>query len=667
MSRVKPIIALKAGRTPAGALAAASHTGALAGEDAIYDAAFKRAGILRVETFEELFDCAELLAKQPKPKGPRLMIVTNAGGPAVMAVDKLGDYGVDPVPLSAKTIRKLDEILPPYWSRRNPVDMLGEASPKLFCKVVEICLQTGEIDGMLVITAPTALTDPTDIAACLAETLPGKTVPIFACWIGGADMEKGRKIFNRAGIPTFDTAERAVRAFMDLYQYSRNIDMLQQIPSRLSKRLEFDHRKAQTLIQQGLQTKNHLFTELEAKNLLSAYGIPVNPTINAASVDDAVEKSIKIGFPVVMKINSRDISHKSDAKGVYLDLNNKAEVHSAYDQIMQNAKNYNPAAKIDGVTIQPMLDRPDYELILGIKKDRDFGPVILFGMGGIFTEVIKDRAIGFPPLNRMLARRLMEGTKVYRLLQGYRNLKPANLELLEEILIRLAQLATDFSEIEELDINPLFITENGACGVDARILIKPSQTPAPLHLVISPYPDQYETRMRTITGLDLFVRPIRPEDAPLLIELHKSLSPRSIYMRFFTPVKELPHSMLTRFTQIDYDREIALVAIAGPDLKEKILGVARIITVRRDPGKAEFAVVVGDPWQGKGIGAALLQRCLLIAGEHGIEEVFGSVLAENTQMLLLGRKLGFKVTSASGGSEFELSIDIRNAASDRLI
>lgn len=657
VSRVKPIIVLKAGRTQAGALAAASHTGAMAGEDSVYDAAFQRAGILRVKTFEELFDCAELLAKQPKPAGPGLAIITNAGGPGVMAADALSDFGYEPVSLNAETFQKLDEILPPYWSKRNPIDMLGEAKSELYRKVVEICLNAKEVNGLLILSAPQALADTAEVAAALVDLIQEKPIPIITSWVGGTDMQKGRDIFNQAGIPTFDTPERAVRAFMDIYRFSKNIEMLQQIPSRLPKRLEFDRPKAKALIKAGLSTDNGLLTEVESKALLSAYGIPVDPIETANSREEAVQKATKIGFPLVMKINSRDITHKSDAGCVLLDLKNKTDVADGFETIIQNARLYDSKARIDGVTVQPMIRRPDYELILGAKKDRDFGPVILFGMGGIFTEVIKDRAIAFPPLNRLLAKRLMEQTRVYQLLQGYRNIPSANLELLEEILIRLAQLVTDFSEIEELDINPLFITENDACAVDARVLLKPSQTSAPLHLVISPYPDQYEEFTQTSTGIDIFVRPIRPEDAPLLVELFESLSPQSVYRRFFTPMKRLPHSMLARFTQIDYDRHIALVAFSVSKSEESMLGVARVI-LERNQKEAEFSIVVGDPWQGKGIGAALLQRCISIAKERGIEKVMGTVLAENTQMLALGKKFGFKIKKVLGAGEYELSIDL---------
>ncbi|CAB1067573.1 Acetyl-CoA synthetase (ADP-forming) alpha and beta chains, putative [Olavius algarvensis Delta 1 endosymbiont] len=330
VSRVKPIVALKAGRTRAGALAAASHTGALAGEDAVYDAAFQRAGILRVKTFEELFDCAELLAKQPKPKGPGLAIITNAGGPGVMAADTLSDYGYEPVSLGQETLDKLNEILPPFWSRRNPIDMLGDASPELFRKVVDICLKAKEVDGLLIMSAPQALTDPSETAAGLVELLRGKAIPIITCWVGGADMQTGRDLFNQAGIPTFDTPERAVRAFMDIHRFSQNIEMLQQIPSRLPRRLEFDREKAKAMIQASLENDNQLLTEMESKELISAYGIPINKVEAAASSEEAVEKAKDLGFPVVMKINSRDITHKSDAKGVLLDLKNKRDVINAY-------------------------------------------------------------------------------------------------------------------------------------------------------------------------------------------------------------------------------------------------------------------------------------------------------------------------------------------------
>jgi acetyltransferase len=472
-------------------------------------------------------------------------------------------------------------------------------------------------------------------------------------------VEKGREIFNRTGIPTFDTPERAVRAFMDLYHYSKNIELLQEIPSKLPGKLEFDRERARNLIEEGLQTGKSLLMEMEAKSLLSAYGIPVNRIQLAVSAEEAVKKAEQMGFPVVMKIYSQDITHKTDAGGVQLNLQNESDVRDAFAEIMTNVRAYDPTAEIKGVTLQPMFKFPDYELIIGSKKDRDFGPVILFGMGGIMTEILKDRSIAFPPLNRLLARRLMEETKIYEILKGYRSHPPADLVLLEEILVRTAQLVTDFPEIEELDINPLMISKSDACAVDARVLVKPSQIRTPFHLVISPYPDELETHAVSKEGDELFIRPIRPEDAPLLVELFESLSPRSVYMRFFTPMKRLSPSLLARFTQIDYDREVALVALAKSESGEKMLGVSRVI-VGGNRKTAEFSVITGDPWHGKGIGAELLKRCLVIARERGIETVWGVVLSENTQMLALGRKLGFSVKrSPDFPSNYELKLDLK--------
>jgi len=592
VSRIKPIIALKAGRTSAGALAVASHTGRLGGEDAVYDAAFERAGIVRIKTFEELFDCVELLAKRPRPTKPGLAIVTNAGSPGVMAVDALSDYGVDPASLKPETIERLDECLPPGWSRTNPVDILGDASPERYERAVNICLKDPEVKGLLIILAPQALTRPTEVAESLAGLIQAKSNPIFVSWMGGKQMEMGRDIFNRAGIPTFDTPERAVRAFMDLCQYSKNLEMLQEIPPKFDKKVEFDFQSAQIQIQKKLLDNNLCLSEPQTNALLKAYGIPIHESKSILS-------------------------------------NQKAEHH-----IQQ------------------------YELAMGSKRDRDFGPVIFFGIGGIMAEILKDRSVALPPLNRLLARELIKKTKIYTLLKGFKNNPPVDLAWLEEILIRLSQLVTDFPEIEEIDINPLLITKDDACMKNAHILLRPTTIQAPHHLVISPYPNQYETRtVREGVG-DLFIRPIRPEDASLLVELFESLSRQSVHFRFFGPLKMLSPSMLARFTQIDYDREIALVALLGSEPNEKMLGVARVITDIYNQKNAEFSIVVGDPWHGKGIGAELLKRCLSISKERGIENVKGIVLPENTQMLALGKKLGFTAKKSVGESEFELNIDL---------
>jgi acetyltransferase len=659
VSRVKPIVVLKAGRSPAGARAAASHTGAMVGEDGVYDAAFKRAGIVRVNTIGELFDCAELMAKQPRPRGSRLGIITNAGGPGVMAADALAEYGAEPAALEAGTIEKLDNLLPAFWSHSNPIDVLGDASPERYARAVEICLSAKELDGVLLILTAQGFTDPTGVAEKLAQTLRGEPYPVFTSWMGGMDVEKGRDILNHAGIPTYDTPEQAVRAFMYMYEYSRNLKMLQEIPPKLSRELSFDRDRAQAVIEQGLKRENGLLTEVESKQLLAAYGIPVTRTEVAISVAEAVQLAQQIGYPLVMKIHSADITHKTEANGVQLDIRDEDKVREAYRNIMEGARAYDAQAKILGVTVQPMIERPDYEILLGAKRDENFGPAILFGMGGILTEILKDQAIGLPPLNRSLARRLMESTQVYSLLQGYRNKPGANLELLEEMVIRLSQLVTDFPEIVELDMNPVIVSEGNPFAVDARVILKPSEVSAPLHLVISPYPAGYESRDITKGGIQVFIRPIKPEDAQAFLDLFSTLSPTSVYYRFFSPMKTLSPNLLARFTQVDYDREIALVALEEKASVERILGVARVIG-DPDGKKAEFAVMVGDPWQGKGVGAKLLETCLHIAQERGIETVWGIVLRENTQMLALGKKLEFNLSKTEEPGELKLTIDLRS-------
>ena len=658
-SRLKPIVVLKSGRSPAGTRAAASHTGAMAGEDVVYDAAFKRAGIVRVNTIGQLFDCAELVAKQPRPSGSRLAVVTNAGGPGVMAADALSHYGHEPVALEAETIEKLNGVLPDLWSHGNPVDILGDASAERYAQAVKICIDAKEIDGVLVILSPQAMTDPTAVAQSLAQFSKSKRYPLFASWMGGVDVEKGMEILNQAEIPTYGTPEQAIRAFMYMHEYSRNLEILQEIPPKLSKTLKFDRNRAQRIIKQGSRGECSVLTEFQSKEVLSAYGLPVNRTEVANSSEEAVQLARVMGYPLVMKILSPDIVHKTEASGIKLDLRTETEVSEAFRAISEKARDYEPGANILGVTLQPMITRSDYEILLGAKNDPSFGPVILFGMGGIFTEVVKDSAIGLPPLNVCLARQLMEETRVYTLLKGYRNRTPAKIQLLEEMILRLSQLLIDFPEIVELDMNPVIVSNGKPVAVDARISLEPAVRPSPLHLVISPYPEQYESHEVTSAGLAVLVRPIRPEDASLLVELFGTLSPTSIYYRFFGSLKALPHSMLVRFTQVDYDREIDMVALQKTNGdKEQMVATARVIS-DPDGKRAEFAILVGDPWQGKGVGAKLLERCLVIAKERGIQTVWGIVLHENTGMLALARKLGFEVSKSDEPIELQLTIDLK--------
>jgi len=653
VSRIKPIIVLKAGRSAAGAKAAASHTGAMAGEDAVYAAAFKRAGIVRVDTIQDLFDCAELMAKQPRPRGSRLAIVTNAGGPGVMATDTLARSGLEPAPLDPETLARLDAVLPPFWSRGNPIDILGDASPERFRQTLEVCFDGKDTDGICVILAPQALTEPIVVAETLADTMKARRYPVFACWMGGKRIEGALTILNKAGIPTYDTPERAIRAFLYMVEYDRNMEALLEIPPKLTRDIAVDSKKAGQLLTHA--TADQFMTESDARNVLAAYGLPVIGTETARTEEDASRLGRDMGYPLVMKLLSPDITHKTEAGGVRLDLRSDADVRTAFAGIAASARKYKPDARIEGVTLQPFFASPDYEILIGAKRDVHFGPVILFGMGGIFTEVLKDRALGLAPLNRLLARRMMEQTRAWTLLQGYRNRPPADLERLEEMIIRLSQMLIDFPQIAELDMNPVLIKDGKAVVVDARILVSEPQHPFPMHLVISPYPEEDESHLLTEEGARLFVRPVRVEDVPIFQRFFKVLSPATIYYRFFSHVKELSPQMLARFTQIDYDREIALVALDDDSEADRMLGVARI-TGDPDGRNGEFAVVVGDPWHGKGIGSSLLEKCLAIAERRGFQQVHGIVLRENQSMLALGKKLGFQVKPRPNAKEVELVI-----------
>jgi acetyltransferase len=470
--------------------------------------------------------------------------------------------------------------------------------------------------------------------------------------MGGKSMARAVEILNDAGIPTYDTPERAVRAFLYMHTYSHNLETLQEIPPRITRRMSFERDRAAKLISNA--PDKGFMSESDSKEVLAAYGLPVIKTEIAESETQVIKIAEEMVYPLVMKLHSPDITHKTDAGGIFLDLRSQEDVRHAFTNIMVSAKKYDPDARINGVTLQPYISKPDYEILLGAKRDPNFGPVILFGIGGIFTEILKDRSLALPPINRLLAHRLMHETKAYALLKGYRNHPPADLQQLEEMIIRLSQLLIDQPDISELDMNPVLIKDGQALAVDARILVSALGVTSPAHLVISPYPEEYESHKTVKGDLRLFVRPVKPEDAPLFIDLFNNMSATSIYYRFFTPIKELKPEMLARFTQIDYDREIAMVAIQENGTNEKLLGIARIIG---DPdGKfGEFAVVVGDPWHGKGIGAVLLQKCLDIAKKRRFKTITGFVLRENRGMLALGKKLGFKIEKHSDIGECELT------------
>ena len=674
VSRIKPIIVLKAGKSEAGARAATTHIGAMVGEDAVYDAAFKRAGIVRVPTLARLFDCSELMAKQPRPAGSRLAIITNGGGPGIMAADTLAEYNLEPAPIPDDIMAQLDEILPPHWSRNNPIDILGNATLERFTRAMEICLASREFDGVLIIMVSEPHIRPEEVAEALAGLVKRKRFPVFASWMGGSRMAAANDILNRANIPTYETPERAVRAFLYMVEYTRNQELLSQAPAKLSADLFFDRdfvfrtiydcfygsqedQEEVDYYQEGPMER--MLDEITSKRVLAAYGIPVAETVLATTVDEAVALAADMEMPLVMKLVSPDISHKSDAGGVQLDLRNEDDLRQAWERIMAGVRAYNPEARITGVSLQPYIANPDFELLMGSKTDDNFGPVLLFGSGGVYAEVLNDQALGLPPLNRLLARRMMEETRIQPLLKGYRNHPPADLEKLEELLIRLSQLVIDFPEIVEMDINPVVVKNGEPCAVDARIrLMRDESGTTRQHLVISPYPQHLERHDLTDLDMPLFIRPIKPEDAALFTELFNTLTPTSIYYRFFSVVKSLTPEILARFTQIDYDREISFVALDDRAGEEQMLGIANIIG-EPDGKRGEFSVLIGDPWQGVGIGAKLLLQCLRIAQERGMEIVWGTVLSENIYMLGLGKKLGFTVTPGGDGSEFKLTIDLK--------
>ena len=663
VSRVKPIVVLKSGRSAAGARAAQSHTGSLAGEDAVYDAAFKRAGIVRVDTLGDMFGCAELMSKIQLPKGPNLAIITNAGGPGVMTADYLAGFGLDPAPLSQDTLDKINSVAPYFWSKNNPIDLTGAATPEMFKQVIQICREADEFDAALFMTPPQAMFSAADFAHMLASELRLDDFPFFAVWLGGQEMEVGKSIMNDAGVPTYLTPEEAIRAFHYMYMYSRNLKALEEVPREDGAAIMVDRRLAGEIIIRALREGRSLLTEVESKRVLVAYGIHVNETLVATTAEEAVRLARKMGYPVATKVHSLTLTHKSDAGGVKLDLRNADEVIDAFEAIEAAVKAYDPTAHFGGVTVQRMIGEKGHEVILGSKMDPDFGPVILFGEGGIMTEVYKDRAIGLPPLNRALARRLIEETKVYKILKGYRNIPPANLDLLEEALIRLGMLVTDFPEITELDINPLLITPKDAWALDARIVVQKALKPAPLHLAISPYPSGYEMKTTTKNGLELFIRPIRPEDAPLLLELFDNMSEQSRFNRFLRHVPTLTSEVLARFTQIDYDRDMALVALSSSEGKTIMIGVTRLAG---DPDglEAEMAVVVGDPWHGQGVGALLMELGIRTAVKRGLQKVWGYVLPANTGMLALAEHRGGRVEPVEDGQKLKISFDVAGLAQE---
>lgn len=646
----KPIIVIKSGRTEEASRAAASHTGSLTGSDDVLDAAFRRSGVLRVSSIGDLFNMAEVLSKQPRPRGPRLTILTNAGGPGVLATDALIAAGGELAPVSPPTLRALDQLLPPHWSHANPVDVLGDADSERYLKALEITAADAASDGLLVIVAPQGMADPTQTAERLTSYAHTFPKPILASFMGGESVATAMDTLHRAGIPTFAYPDTAARAFEYMWRSSYNLRALYETPALTELQSHPSRRAdAEEFIQKARDSARTLLTEAESKQLLQLYGIPTVETRVARSESEAVEAARELGYPVALKLLSYTITHKSDVGGVKLDLRDQPAVRAAYGAIQQAVTQKAGAADFLGVTVQPMVALEGYELILGSSLDPQFGPVLLFGLGGQMVEVFRDRALALPPLNSTLARRLMERTRIFTALQGVRGRRPVDLTALEALLVRFSQLVVEQRWIKEIDINPLLVSPDRLLALDARIVLHEPQVsladvPPP---AIRPYPSQYVSIWVMKDGTAVTIRPIRPEDEPQMVRFHQTLSERSVYMRYFQVTQlstRVAHERLVRICFIDYDREMALVAernsveAAG----REILGVGRLSKLH-GRNEAEFAVLVSDLYQRRGLGFELMRRLTHIARDEKLQRVTGSILPENKEMQGLARKAGFQL------------------------
>ncbi len=644
-ARKKPIIVYKSGRFPESAQAASSHTGAMATKDNICDALLRRAGLARVYNMGNIFDFSDLVGRKKIPKGSGLAIITNAGGPGVMATDALIAEGGQLVKLSQSTLQKLDKLLPPYWSHNNPVDVLGDASPARIGKAVEIVLEDKQINAVLVIITPQAMTKPETTARILINIASKTAKLIMTSWMGGLSMHKSNTVLSEAQLPTYATPEQAIQAYMTLVHYSRNLDMLFETPKEIPVSFSYDRDNLRKKYVKNIFPKNRILSENDSKMLITDYGIPVTHPQLAKNEEEAINIAREKTYPVVLKIQSSDISHKSDAGGVFLNIASDDMLRIGYRQLIENIHRYKPSARIDGVTVQKMADTQNaVELIVGFKKEESFGTVMLVGMGGITAELFKDQRLEFPPLNERLARQMIESLKIYPLLQGYRGSPPKNIDKLVEVLIRLSYLAADYPEIDELDINPLLVTPKDVIALDARIVINldelGKETIDYRHLLIRPYPERLVKTAKLRDGKEVILRPIKPEDEPLWLEMLGTCSKDSIYHRFRYDFHYKSHEIATEFCYIDYDREMAIVAEVEENGKRLMIGEGRLFA---DPDleMAEYAVLVTDRWQKKGLGLLLTEYCLQIARFTGVKRVAAETTTDNKAMLNLFKKLEF--------------------------
>ncbi|MCF3592983.1 bifunctional acetate--CoA ligase family protein/GNAT family N-acetyltransferase [Rhodobacteraceae bacterium LMO-12] len=649
-ARSKPVIVLKSGRHVASSKAANTHTGALIGSDAVFEAALKRSGAVRANTFGQLFAAAEILSAHKRMGGNRLGIVTNGGGAGVLAADRAGDLDVDVAELSESTVETLDSILPPYWSKSNPVDILGDASADKYAAAIKACLDDKNLDGVLAMLTPQAMTDATAAALAVVDAVPKRTKkPVLACWMGESSVAEARQILSGAGIPDFITPERAVEAFSYLAQHYKHQKLALEVPGPMNGVDELpDVTGARMIIQTALSEGRDMLNDIESKAILRTFQIPTNMTIEATTANEALVAAETVGFPVAMKILSPDISHKSDVGGVKLGLSSATEVMAAYRQIVETTAELRPDARITGVTVERMAQVEDArELVVGASRDPVFGPVIMFGAGGTMVEILGDHAVALPPLSEVLANRLIDRTRVARLLEAFRDRRAVKREAVVDVLLRVSDMICELPEITELDLNPLFAGPEGVMAVDARIVIKrpPSKDGPYDHMAIHPYPRQLVQTSHLGDGQILTIRPIRPEDAESEQKFVRDLSPQAKRFRFMGTVNELSPEMLARFTQIDYRTEMALVAFVGEPGAQVQMGVARYI-INPDRRSCEFAIVISDKLQQQGIGTRLMKALMDAARDRGLTVIEGTVLRENEPMLKLMEELGFSIAQA---------------------
>ena len=641
-ARTKPIIVLKVGRSQEGAQAALYHTGSITGNNQIFDAVFKRAGVLRVGSITELFDCAKNLSMQRRPNGNRLAIITNAGGPGVIATDALMDQKGSLADFSSETLRHLDKHMPTFWSRANPVDMLADADPARYSIALKACLRDPNVDGILAILTPQAMTDAAGVARTLVEIAKDAYKTVLASFMGEDDVAEGRRILARGKIPAYEKPEDAVRSFLNMVEYQHNLRMLSETPATIPHAFTPNIADNRKLISDIASTGRVILTAPEVKQILTNYDIPMPKGGLVKNLREARALADEIGFPVLMKIVSPDIIYERDVGGLITDIETDEEIDPAYDRIMETVRSRAPDARIAGMYVEEVLQKR-YELLIGSKKDPIFGPVIVFGMGGVAVDVFKDTNIGIPPLNMSLAQQLIDGTKISTLLKGYRGARAVNVAAIQYLLYKFAYLVMDFPEISELDLNPLAVDERGGIVLDAKIIldekvagkiVKPFS-----HMVICPYPKEYERTVLIKRGRSVLLRPIRPEDEPMHEEMFRTFSVDTRRFRFFGPVKE-SHEMLARYTQIDYDREMAIIAELSEGGRKKMAGVVRLIS---DPYNetAEYAIVIGDPWHKLGLGTKMTSYILEIARARGIKKVYAYVLEDNLAMLKLFKKFNF--------------------------